>query len=167
MQPLTESFIRSPFINASRKEVKDMSLPVNFDDMSEKTWQRLDFLGWRDPKFPRRAHVVLPRFDGDPVTVLLKQAEASPRSRAMCNWCRDIRLPNDVVFWGAKRVGDAGRRGGTVGTLICRDFQCSRNVRNDPPPAYEGYDVADARAKRIDELRLRVDGFADMLLTGR
>ncbi|MBN9612957.1 MAG: FBP domain-containing protein, partial [Actinobacteria bacterium] len=54
-----------------------------------------------------------------------------------------------------------------VGTLICRDFECSQNVRNDPPPAYDGYDVAAAREHRIDNLRLKVAGFADMLLTGR
>ena len=167
MQPLTESFIRSSFINASRKEVKDMTLSNNFEALTDADWAKLDLLGWRDPKFARRAYVVLPRLDGDPVGIVLKQAEASPRSRAMCNWCQDVRLPNDVVFWSAKRVGEAGRRGATVGTLICRDFECSRNVRNDPPPAYQGYDVAAARAKRIDDLRLKVVGFAEMLIAGR
>lgn len=167
MQPLTESFIRASFVNASRKEVKDLSLPLTFEHLAEADWQRLDYLGWRDPKFARRAYVVLPRLDGDPIGVSLRQAEASPRSRAMCNWCRDVRLPNDVVFWSAKRVGDAGRRGATVGTLICRDFECSQNVRNDPPPAYEGYDVAAARVKRIDDLQMRAMGFAEMLLAGR
>lgn len=167
MHQLTESFIRSSFVNASRREVKEMTLPDAFGTMEEGDWERLDYLGWRDPKFARRAYVVLPRLDGDPVGVALKQAEASPRSRAMCNWCRDVRLPNEVVFWSAKRVGDAGRRGSTVGTLICRDFECSRNVRNDPPPAYEGYDVAAARVRRIDELRLKAMGFAEMLIAGR
>lgn len=167
MQPLTDSFIRSSFINASRKEVKDMTLSDSFEALTDADWANLDFLGWRDPKFARRAYVVLPRLDGDPVGIMLKQAEASPRSRAMCNWCQDVRLPNDVVFWSAKRVGDAGRRGATVGTLICRDFECSRNVRNDPPPAYEGYDVATARVKRIDDLHVKVAGFAEMLIAGR
>lgn len=182
MHPLTEPFIRASFINASRKEVKDMTLPDtieslrtlsapgsfdSLDALSPDDWQRLDYLGWRDPKFVRRAYVVLPRLDGAPVGVALKQAEAAPRSRAMCNWCRDVRLPNDVVFWSAKRVGDAGRRGGTVGTLICRDFECSRNVRNDPPPAYEGYDVAAARVRRIEELQMKVAAFAEMLIAGR
>ena len=167
MQPLTESIIRSSFVNASRKEVKDMTLTDGFEALTDADWAKLDFYGWRDPKFARRAYVVLPRLEGDPVGIMLKQAEASPRSRAMCNWCQDVRLPNDVVFWSAKRVGDAGRRGATVGTLICRDFECSRNVRNDPPPAYEGYDVAAARVKRIDDLRLKAAGFAEMLLAGR
>ena len=164
MLPLNESTIRSSFVNASRKEAKDAVLP---DFLDAVAWDALDFLGWRDPKFAKRAYVVLPSLDGDPVGVVLRQADDAPRSRAMCSWCRDVRLPNDVVFWSARRVGDAGRRGATVGTLICRDFECSHNVRNDPPPAYEGYDVAAARVQRIDELRLKVAGFADMLVTGR
>lgn len=167
MQPLTEPFIRSSFINTSRREVKELSLPGNFSELTEARWAELDFFGWRDPKFARRAYVLLPQLDGDCVGVCLTQAEGAPRSRAMCNWCQDVRLPNEVVFWSAKRVGDAGRRGNTVGTLACRDFQCSRNVRNDPPAAYEGYDTAAARVRRIDTLRLKVAGFADMLITGR
>lgn len=167
MQPLTESFIRTSFINASRKEAKDMNFTDAVKALVNDDWAELDFLGWRDPKFPKRAYVVLPRLDGDPMGVLLKQAEASPRSRAMCNWCRDVRLPNDVAFWSAKRVGDAGRRGNTVGTLICHSFECSKNVRNDPPPAYDGFDVAAARVRRIEELQLKVADFADLLISGR
>ena len=167
MQPLTESSIRSSFINASRKEVKDMSLPADFDELTEQDWESRCIFGWRDPKFARRGYVIVPRLDGEPVGVSLKQTEASPRSRAMCNWCRDVRLPNEVSLWSAKRTGDAGRRGNTVATLICLDFQCSKNVRNDPPPAYEGFDVAAARERRIDELQLRAAGFVDGLINGR
>jgi len=164
MHPLTAPSIRSSFVNASRREVTELSPPVGLDAFTGRDWEVRDFLGWRDAKFSRRGYVVLPRLDGDPVGVLLTQAEASPRARAMCNWCRDVRLPNDVVFWSAKRAGEAGRRGASVGTLICSEFQCSRNVRNDPPPAYEGYDVAAARMRRIDELRLTVATFAETLL---
>lgn len=164
MLPVTETIIRSSFINASRREVKEMVLP---DDLESRDWESLDYLGWRDPKFARRAYAILPLPDGEFAGVMLRQADASPRSRAMCDWCRDVRLPNDVVFYAARRVGDAGRRGATVGILLCRDFQCSRNVRNDPPPAYEGFDVAAARERRVETLRLKAGGFADMLITGR
>ncbi|MBC9944710.1 FBP domain-containing protein [Leucobacter sp. cx-328] len=167
MQQLTETFIRSSFINASKREAKEMTIPDSVLELPVESWDRLDFLGWRDPKFARRAYVVLPRLDGDPVCVTLQQAEASPRSRAMCNWCRDVRLPNEVVFWSAKRTGAAGRRGATVGVLVCRDFECSKNVRNDPPPAYDGYDVHAARVRRIEDLQLKAAGFAEMLIEGR
>ncbi len=109
----------------------------------------------------RRAYAIVPTLDGEIIGVLLVQAQATPRSRAQCSWCRDTRLPNEVVFYGAKLAGPAGRRGSTVGTLICRDFQCSANVRNDPPLPYAGYDAAAARQDRKDELVLRASSFVE------
>ncbi|MGK2240891.1 MAG: hypothetical protein ACI9JD_003458 [Rhodococcus sp. (in: high G+C Gram-positive bacteria)] len=127
---LTDTSIRSSLVNASRKEKSDLTLPDGFGTID---FDALDYLGWRDPKMGRRAYAIVPTLDGETIGVLLVQAEATPRSRAQCSWCRDTRLPNEVVFYGAKLAGPAGRRGSTVGTLICRDFQCSSNVRNDPP----------------------------------
>lgn len=72
MQPLTDSFIRSSFVNASRKEVKDMTLTEGFEALTDADWAKLDFYGWRDPKFARRAYVVLPRLDSEPVGTVLK-----------------------------------------------------------------------------------------------
>lgn len=167
MLPLTERTIRSSFVNASRKEVKDASLPPDLADMTGADFAELDLLGWRDATYLRRAYVVVPGLTGDPIGIALRQAETAPRRRAMCNWCRDVRLLNDVVFYSARKVGPAGRRGDTVGTLLCKDFECSANVRNDPPPPYEGFDVDAARVRRIDDLRLRVTGFAEDLLAGR
>lgn len=126
---LTDTSIRSSLVNASRKEKSDLTLPDGFGTID---FDALDYLGWRDPKMGRRAYAIVPTLDGETIGVLLVQAEATPRSRAQCSWCRDTRLPNEVVFYGAKLAGPAGRRGSTVGTLICRDFQCSSNVRNDP-----------------------------------
>lgn len=166
MQPLTEQFIRASFINASRKESKDMALPANFDTMTDSDWQGLEYFGWNDPKFAKRAYAIVPRLDSDPVGISLRRAEATPRSRAMCNWCRDVRLPNTVAFWSVRRVGDAGRKGNTVGTLICENFECSKNVRNDPPAPYDGFDQVAARERRIDELLLHATSFAEALIRG-
>ena len=157
MLPITEKSLRASFVNASRKEVGDLSLPSDFETID---WDQLDYLGWRDPKIGRRAYVVVPSLDGDLIGILLRQADASPRSRAQCSWCQDVKLPNDVVLFTARRSGKAGRNGNTVGTLICEDFQCSRNVRTTPPLAYEGFDVEAARQKRIDGLQLRAAAFA-------
>ncbi|KQS09971.1 translation elongation factor [Curtobacterium sp. Leaf183] len=157
MLPISETTIRTSFVNASRKETSDVTLPAGFDTI---VWDDLDFLGWRDPKIGRRAYVVVPTLDGGLVGILFRQAEASPRSRAQCSWCQDVQLPNDVVFWSAKRSGKAGRNGNTVGTLVCEDFQCSSNVRKTPPLAYEGFDVQAARLRRIEDLQVRAAGFA-------
>jgi hypothetical protein len=153
---LDDKTIRASFVNASRKEVSDLTLPA---DLAETDWDRLDYLGWRDPKVAKRAYIVVPSDDG-PVGIILKQAEASPRSRAQCSWCQDIKLPNDVVLYSARRVGSAGRNGNTVGTLICSEFQCSANVRVLPPSAYLGFDREAARDQRIDVLRERAGDFA-------
>jgi len=120
MIPLTEQSIRTSFVNASRKETADLTLPSDFDDID---WGSRDYLGWRDRKIARRGYVVIPR-DGEPVGILLRQAEARTLSRPQCSWCQDVNLTNDVVFCSAKRAGQAGRNGDTVGTLVCADFGC-------------------------------------------
>ena len=157
MLPITEKALRASFVNASRKEVSDLSLPAGFETLD---WERMDYLGWRDPKIGRRAYAVVPSLDGDLIGILLQQATASPRSRTQCAWCNDVTLPNSVVFYSAKRSGTSGRNGNTVGTLVCEEFQCSRNVRRTPPLAYEGFDVEAARQRRIEDLQLRVASFA-------
>ena len=159
---LDAATIRESFVNASRKEVSDLTLPADLDG---RDWDALDYLGWRDPKVAKRAYIVVPSVDG-PVGIILKQAEASPRSRAQCSWCQDITLPNDVVLYSARRVGPAGRNGNTVGTLICSDFQCSANVRKLPPSAYLGFDREAARQQRIDVLRERASDFALGIVLG-
>ncbi|QSB23619.1 FBP domain-containing protein [Curtobacterium sp. 24E2] len=157
MLPITEKTLRTSFVNASRKETTDITLPADFEGID---WDALDFLGWRDPKIGRRAYAVVPTLEGTLIGIVFRQAEASSRSRAQCSWCQDVKLPNDVVFYSAKRSGKAGRNGDTVGTLVCQDFQCSRNVRKLPPPVYEGYDVEAARLRRIEDLQLRAASFA-------
>jgi hypothetical protein len=160
MLPLTEAQIQHSFVNASRKEISDLALPLDF---ATTDWDRLDCFGWRDRKAPRRAYVFV-WLDDSPVGVLLRQAEAVPRTRAQCSWCQDVNLTNEVVFYGAKRAGQSGRKGDTVGTLICANFGCSANVRKRPPLAYIGFDVDAAREKRVDDLRVRARGFARAVL---
>lgn len=162
MLPLDVPSIRASFVNASRKEVSDLVLPAGF---AELDWDRLDFLGWRDPKAARRAHVIVPLESG-PVGILLRQAEAAPRSRAQCSWCQDVELPNDVLFYSARRAGPDGRKGDTVGTLVCAGFECSANVRRVPSTASMGFDPDAVRASRIETLRERAAAFAGVVLHG-
>ena len=157
MHPLTDKQLRAAFVNASRKEVADLLLPADFAILD---WDSLDYLGWRNPKSPKRAYLLVPGGDGEPVGILLQRADARPAARAQCQWCADVQLPNDVVFYSARRAGAAGRNGDTVGTLLCEDFQCSTNVRRLPTLAYLGFDREAARQQRIEELRERSAAFA-------
>ena len=156
MLAVTESTIRDSFVNASKKEVSDLTLPENFETLD---FEKLDYFGWRDRKIARRAYLAV-ETDSGLVCVMLKQAEASPRSRAQCSWCQDVTLPNDVVFYTARRSGAAGRNGNVVGTLICANFECSSNVRKLPPMAYIGFDAEAARIDRILTLQMRAADFA-------
>ncbi len=143
-------------MNASKRERAAVRLPADFATLD---WDALDYLGWRDLKTPNVGYVVT-WIDDDPVGLRLQRADARPRSRAQCSWCADVRLPNDVVLYTTKRAGAAGRRGDTLGTLICEDFQCSRNVRRLAPSAYVGFDREAARQTRIVMLQEHVDRFA-------
>lgn len=154
MHALSESDVRSSFLNTTLSERKSITYP-DFDTVA---WDQIDYLGWRDRKLALVGYVVT-IVDGEPAGVLLRQAESTPRSRAQCSWCSDVQLPNDVVLFSAKRAGAAGRRGDTVGTLVCSEFECSTNVRRLPPSAYLGYDVEAARERRIEALRTHVEAF--------
>ena len=156
MLPVSENDIRASFVNATRKELGDLALPAGF---AELNWDRLDYLGWRDPKYAKRAWIVAPVADAL-IGVVLRQADADPRRRAQCSWCEDVTLPNDVVLYAARRAGSAGRKGDSLGTLVCMNFECSSNVRKLPPVAYLGFDVEAARLERIEVLRTRVAAFA-------
>src|SRR5699024_6692711 len=101
MRPIDEREIRASFINASRKEVSSLSLPSAF---SEIDFDRLDYLGWADQKFARRAYVVT-EVDGVLTGVLLQRAEQRVLARAQCSWCEDVTLRNDVQFFSARKAG--------------------------------------------------------------
>ncbi|WP_435747129.1 FBP domain-containing protein [Microbacterium sp. PMB16] len=155
MRPIDERGIRDSFLNASRKEVATLHLPAGLADID---FDELDYLGWTDPKMPRRAYVVT-WIDDAPVGVMLQRAEQRVLARAQCSWCEDVTLRNDVQLFVARRAGAAGRKGDTVGVLTCAEFGCSRTVRILPPLAYQGYDRELAREMRILRLQEHVTGF--------
>ncbi|RLP74137.1 FBP domain-containing protein [Mycetocola tolaasinivorans] len=156
MKELQEKEIRAAFVNTTQGERKNIVMPAH---LGEINWETLTYLGWRDPKNPLLGFIVA-EVDGEPVGIMLRQTETRPRSRAQCSWCEDVHLPNDVVFFSARRAGRAGRAGNTVGTLACEEFNCNRNVRALPALAYVGFDREAERERRIASLQKRVSAFA-------
>ncbi|KSU56581.1 MULTISPECIES: FBP domain-containing protein [unclassified Gordonia (in: high G+C Gram-positive bacteria)] len=162
MHSLSDSQIRSSFVNASLRERKSVTLPPDFDELD---WERLDFVGWRDPKLPMVGYLVIPADDGV-VGIMLRLGGRQPRNRPLCSFCEDVQLPNEVAFFSAKFAGAAGRKGNTVGTLICSNFECSTNVRAKPSAIFASDDVETVRQQRIQALRTHLAGFAQRVASG-
>jgi FBP C-terminal treble-clef zinc-finger len=162
VKPLTEAEIRRSFVNCSRGEAKALTLPRGFDELA---WGELEMLGWRDPKAPLRGYIVVQGVvleGGDePVGIAVRAAESrmSSRTAAMCLLCQTGQSGDAVSLFTARRTGEAGRNGNTVGTYMCADLACSRRVRTDIPPWLRERDPAEVVAERAAELRERVRGF--------
>lgn len=157
VKPLTENEIRSSFVNASKREVAQASLP----DLATLDWDNLEYLGWRDAKRPLGYAVV--GVDGEPRGIILRAAPpptalGGRRRSAICAWCEDPLETQDVSLYVAKRSGAEGRKGDTVGTLICTEFRCSANVRRKPTFAELGSNDPSAREEFVGR---RIAGLQD------
>jgi hypothetical protein len=161
MLSFSDAQLRASFLNTSQRERQNIVMP----DLGTVPWDATDYLGWRDRKQPHLGYVVAD-LDGQATGVLLRQAETRPRARAQCSWCEDVQLPNDVVFFSAKRAGAAGRNGDTLGTLVCANFECSSNVRKRPTMAYVGFDVDGERRRRIAALQEHAREFVRRIRDG-
>jgi hypothetical protein len=159
---LTEQQVRRSFVNCSQGEAKGLALPKAF---AELAWDRLELLGWRDPKAPLRGYLVVedPADGARPVGLAVRAAESrmSARTTAMCLLCQTAQSGDAVSLFTARRTGDAGRNGNTVGTYICADLRCSTRVRTEIPPWLRDRDPEEVVAERAFELQERVRGFLD------
>ena len=153
--------ILGAFRAATRSEVKRVTFAADFDTVD---FEALDYYGWVDPKIPRRAYLLIDRPDG-PVALLLNRAATTPRGRAMCSWCNDVNLTDEAVLYTVRRGGSAGRKGDSIGALICANFGCPGNVRRLPPAFHKGTDLERIRAQQVEELRRKVHAFANRVLS--
>jgi hypothetical protein len=78
----------------------------------------------------------------------------------MCLLCQTTQPGDGVSLFTARRAGEAGRNGNTVGTYICADLACSHRVRTDIPPWLRERDPDEVVAERAVELRERLLGLA-------
>lgn len=168
MYPLTEPQIRDSFVNASVREVKQALLP----DLDALDWDELDYLGWTDAKRPLMAYLVAEVY-GSPVGLVLRRPDPGQRTlrKAICTLCEDVVETSGVAMFTAKRAGAAGRKGDTVGTMLCTDLRCSANVRRRPTLSEVGsqdpVDVANYTQRRIDGLRSRTERFVQQVASTR
>ena len=119
MEPLTENQIRRSFVNCSKGEANSVTLPRDLDQLP---WADLELLGWRDAKAPLRGYLVVRREDR-PVGISLRAADTkmSGRTAAMCLLCQTAQTGDAISLFTARRTGESGRNGNTVGTCVCAD----------------------------------------------
>ncbi|MET4581898.1 hypothetical protein ABIE21_001388 [Conyzicola nivalis] len=163
MKPLSETDIRSSFVNATRGEIDRIPLP----GLHEVLWDSREYLGWRDPQSRLRGYLV--HWSGDvPVGIVLRASEVGLTRgiSAMCALCRTPQPSHQVTMFSAPRAGEAGRNGNTIGTYICDDLACSLIIRITPAAQPLHPSPADMVASRAEGLLERVRAFtADIMRT--
>jgi len=161
MRPVTERDLRTSFVNCSKGEAKRLHLPKDFADLP---WDDLDFLGWRDPGAPGRAYLVTERDDGL-VGLSLRVAPSAARgftSRSMCSLCLTTRTGGGVTLMTARRTGEAGRQGNSVGQYMCGDLDCSLYVRDKKQSvAGGGLDESLTLDEKVARVLANLDAFLD------
>ncbi|MEJ8658232.1 MULTISPECIES: FBP domain-containing protein [Streptomyces] len=137
MKALTESAVRASFINCSKGEAKRLAVPR---DLDARPWDDLDFLGWRDPGAPDRSYLVAERDDGPAVGIALRfpSRQRGYLHRSMCSLCLTTHPGDGVSLMTARKTGQAGREGNSVGLYMCTDLACSLYVRGIKTPVPGG-----------------------------
>jgi FBP C-terminal treble-clef zinc-finger len=164
MRPITESDIRGSFVNCSKGEAKRLGLPA---DLAEQPWQDLDFLGWRDPGAPDRGYMVAEREDGGLVGIALRAVKGAARgfaSRSMCSLCLTVRTGGGVALMSARRTGEAGRLGNTVGAYLCSDLACSLYTRGRKETAGGDFEETLTVEERVTRTRDNLAAFIAKVL---
>ena len=94
---------------------------------------------------------------------MLRAAEGNSRARsALCNVCHTMQPADQVSLFTARKAGDAGLRGDSVGTYICADLSCHENVRLAAPLAPN--EVRASVDRKIDGTRRRAESFVERVL---
>lgn len=158
MQALTEAQLRAALVNAAADERDRLEVPLDF---AQVEWDHLDFLAWRDPRTRGRGYVVA-ELGGTPTGIVLRASGGSSQP-AMCNLCHTMQPGDQVALFTARKAGDAGERGDSVGTYICADLRCHENVRiaGPLPPAQMRASVD----RRIDGTRGRMEALVERVAT--
>lgn len=156
MRALTETDVRAAFVNADDDELRVMEMPHDFVLID---WDYLDFFAWRDPSAGRRGYL-LTQHDGVVSGIVLRVSDPARARSGMCDICHTMQPGNQVSLFSARRAGEAGARGDSIGTYICSDLSCHENVRLAHPLAPNEIRAAGQVDFRLDGTRRRMEAFA-------
>lgn len=159
MRALTSTEIRNSFVNCSKSEKRNVTLPGPLDAVK---WDELAFLGWRDSKAPERGYIVLERDDTlIGVTLGANTSVRSALKKNICAFCVTIQDLASISLFAARRAGPPGRQGNTVGTYACADLRCcgyvTGTVQPSEPQARETLTTEEKTNRMMRNLGLFVD----------
>ncbi|MGP3964321.1 FBP domain-containing protein [Nonomuraea sp. 3N208] len=164
MRPVTERDIRTSFVNCSKGEAKRLGVPK---DLADLPWEDLDFLGWRDPGAPGRAYLLAER-EGPLVGIALRVTSGASRgftARSMCSLCLTMHTSGGVTLMTARRTGEAGRQGNSVGQYLCTDLACSLYTRGKKEAAGGGaIDESLTLEEKVARTRANLYSFLDKVV---
>ncbi|MFF3002506.1 FBP domain-containing protein [Kitasatospora sp. NPDC057940] len=154
---MTREEVRAAIVNLDPNENR-VRLPAWFDDVR---WDRIDYLGWRDLRAPKRAYLVT-EADDQALGVLLRQTPSDARlgNRAvMCDLCRSVRRFNEVSLFTARRPSrDKRERLNALGLHLCTDLDCAVEINPKSLRRYAAPDQDGITAHR-DGIRTRTAAF--------
>lgn len=160
MEAITEKEIRASFVNCSKGDTKRLNVPKNLADID---WEQLDFLGWTDPFFAGRGYLVVPQPDGLVGIAVRYETGGSDRAQ-MCTICMTTHSRGNVSLMTARKAGESGRKGNSVGTYMCTDLACPLYARGKKTPAlgnrYRENLTPEERVQRVQD---NVDAFIGRL----
>ena len=109
---------------------------------------------------PLRGYLVA-ESDGAAVGIALRAAESrmSSRTAVMCLLCQTGQAGDAVSLFTARRTGEAGRNGNTVGTYLCTDLACSLYARRlKQPDRVQPVETLSTEA-RVERLQTNLETF--------
>jgi len=161
MHPLETTDPRPLFVNCTKGAASRIPVP----DLGGVVWERLDFLGWRDPRNPAAAYLVA--WMGErPVGVVLRSGTGRGPSKrqSMCSLCHTVHSSSGVALMAAARAGRPGRDGNSVGTYLCTDLDCSLYARGlKRPERVQPHETVTPETK-VARLQLNLEQFLARVL---
>ncbi|MET8682370.1 FBP domain-containing protein [Streptomyces sp. NPDC004647] len=162
MKAANELDIRASFVNCSKGEAKRLAVPR---DLTQRPWEDLDFLGWRGLSAPERSYLVT-EYDDRLIGVALRfpSQQRGYLHRSMCSLCLTTHPGNGVSLMTARKAGQAGRQGNSIGVYMCSDLACSLYVRGKKVPEPGGrFEESLTVEEQIERTNANLSAFLDKL----
>jgi len=103
-------------------------------ELESVRWPDLDYFGWVHPSGHLGYIVLTSPNSGDLRLISLQRYRPRPSKPRyeMCAWCHHVHRTNGTAMFSVEVKGSNGRH--TLGNVICKDLDCSLQIRNITAP---------------------------------